>query len=61
MFDNITKTVYINGDRIDNASSGQTKSSGGNTIWFIIGALVLIVIGTGAYIIIKNQTRKGEF
>lgn len=59
LFDRITKTIYINGDKIERNESGPSAGNG-YLKWFIIGALVLILISTGAYIIINKQKTKKE-
>ncbi|HPP86125.1 MAG TPA: hypothetical protein PK795_09530, partial [Bacillota bacterium] len=57
LFDRVTKTVYINGEKIER---NETASSAGSGLLkgVIIGALVLILISTGAYIIINKKNKK---
>jgi hypothetical protein len=61
LFDKITKTVYIDGDKIERSQAEQPTETHGYITWIIIGALVLILISTGAYIIINKKPKKESF
>jgi len=57
LFDRVTKTVYINGEKIERNKTASSADSG-LLKGVIIGALVLILISTGAYIIINKKNKK---